>query len=181
MKPLRLRHQRFILGRGKLPQKFFLFLSQFLRHFDQHLHKLVTATTAAQIRQSLALELDYFAMLRSGKYLQHLLAFERRHFKPRTQCRLGKTDRHLAHQVIVVPGEHGVVLHLDGSSADRRKGRPVRRLRPPPLPAVPFRRAQPAGHFYRDCSLHEKLACPATVRAMLFDHLSPGHGSWGRL
>ena len=92
----------------KFLQKLFLALAQVFRHFNGYAHVLVTASSAVDALNTLALELEHIARLRTLVHGVAHLAVERRHRDFRAECSLRERDWHIAPNVVAAARENGM-------------------------------------------------------------------------
>src|SRR5262249_22556943 len=106
-------------------EQFALTFVELDRRFDHDFADEVADLAAAHVAHALAAQAEQFARLRLGRNLDYRFAAERRHFEFRAERGLGKTDRHLAVEIVALALEDRVLAHVDFDVeiARRRAGR----------------------------------------------------------
>lgn len=127
------------LSSCKLTQQLLLLLSELLRYFYEDLDDLIARSSGSHVRQALILEFDDLAVLCSGGISSLSVPLSVGTSTDASKCCLDETDRKLTDQIVVVPGEHVVLLdsNVDVQIARRPTGLSSfhlrRRCEPPAL------------------------------------------------
>src|SRR5688500_16184978 len=98
---------------GQLFEQLLLLARQLRRRCDLHRDEPVAASAAGDVGHAAAAQAEHLPALGAFRHFEQLLALERRYPDIAAQCDGGEVERHFAVEVVTVPAEVGMVLHVD--------------------------------------------------------------------
>src|SRR5688572_20826334 len=98
---------------GQLFEQLLLLARQLLRRGDLHRDEQVPAPAAGDVGHTAAAQAEHLPALGAFRHFEQLLALERRYPDVAAQCDSWEVERHFAVEVVAVPPEVRMVLHVD--------------------------------------------------------------------